>query len=77
MLVIIHQSYQSILTNGYKQSYDFILSPGGEIVPEDLKPSHAKLFEVEDGFVLQNVSGIRAHIVSRLDGKGYDIVKRE
>ena len=45
------------------------------MVTEDLSPSLRKLYEVDDGFVLQNVTGIRAHIVSRLDGKGYDIVK--
>ena len=42
---------------------------------EDVSPSLKKLYEVDDGFVLQNITGIRAHIVSRLDGKGYDLVK--
>ncbi|KAH8118447.1 alpha-mannosidase [Phellopilus nigrolimitatus] len=56
-------------------SYDFILSANGKPALEDLSPSLHKLYEVGDGFVLQNVSGIRTHIVSRLDGKGYDIVK--
>ncbi|KIJ70173.1 glycoside hydrolase family 47 protein [Hydnomerulius pinastri MD-312] len=56
-------------------SYDFIMSPGGRTVPEDPSPSTKKMQLVADGFLLQNISGIRAHIVSRLDGKGYDITK--
>ncbi|KAL5530319.1 hypothetical protein ACEPAF_6576 [Sanghuangporus sanghuang] len=56
-------------------SYDFVLSADGRHTEEDPSPSHQKLFEVHDGFMIQNVSGIRTHIVSRLDGKGYDIVK--
>ena len=30
-----------------------------------------------DGYIVHNVTGIRVQIVSRLDGKGYDITKRE
>lgn len=63
------------LLSDVSQSYDFVLSAHGTSVPEDLSPSSQKLFEVQDGFVLQNVTGIRTHIVSRLDGKGYDIVR--
>lgn len=58
------------------QSYDFIMSPGGKTVPEDPNPGSVKLKAVADGFILHNVTGIRARIVSRLDGKGYDITKR-
>ncbi|CAL1702197.1 unnamed protein product [Somion occarium] len=56
-------------------SYNFILSPSGKVVPEDLHPTSQKIITVPDGYILQNVSGIRTHIVSRLDGKGYDITK--
>ncbi|KAL6299103.1 alpha-mannosidase [Sparassis latifolia] len=56
-------------------SFDFILSPKGEVVPEDEHPSVKKVMTVTDGYLLQNVTGIRAHIVSRLDGKGYDVTK--
>lgn len=56
-------------------SFDFIMSPGGKMVPEDPNPSPLKLKTVADGFILYNVTGIRAHIVSRLDRKGYDITK--
>ncbi|EJD01333.1 alpha-mannosidase [Fomitiporia mediterranea MF3/22] len=56
-------------------SYDFVLSASGQLAEEDPSPSLQKLYEVSDGFILQNVTGIRTHIVSRLDGKGYDIVK--
>ncbi|KAH9938649.1 glycoside hydrolase [Fomitopsis serialis] len=56
-------------------SFDFILSPGGQLVPEDPHPTVEKITFVSDGYVLYNVTGIRAHIVSRLDGKGYDITR--
>ncbi|KAG1892556.1 glycoside hydrolase family 47 protein [Suillus subluteus] len=56
-------------------SFDFIMSPGGKMVPEDPNPGPLKLKAVADGFILHNVTGIRAHIVSRLDRKGYDITK--
>ncbi|KAG8218733.1 glycoside hydrolase family 47 protein [Butyriboletus roseoflavus] len=56
-------------------TYDFIMSPGGRIVAEDQNPGNQKLQLVADGILLQNITGIRAHIVSRLDGKGYDITK--
>ncbi|RDB22490.1 ER degradation-enhancing alpha-mannosidase-like protein 1 [Hypsizygus marmoreus] len=56
-------------------SYDFILSSHGNAVPEDLSPSLLKLGILPDGFVINNVTGIRMHIVRRLDGKGYDIRK--
>lgn len=59
-----------------QQSFEFILSNNGSIVPEDFNPSHLKLQAVDDGYVLQNITGIRAHIVQRLDGTGYDIAKR-
>lgn len=57
------------------QAFDFVLSPGGQAVPEDSHPTVEKITFVPDGYMLYNVSGIRAHIVSRLDGKGYDITK--
>ncbi|KAJ3785091.1 alpha mannosidase-like protein [Lentinula aff. detonsa] len=56
-------------------SYDFILSPNGKVAPEDLSPSKVKLEPVPDGYVIQNVSGIRTHIVQRFDGTGYDVRK--
>ncbi|OBZ71803.1 ER degradation-enhancing alpha-mannosidase-like protein 1 [Grifola frondosa] len=56
-------------------SYDFVLSADGQTVSEDLHPTTDKIISVADGYVLHNVTGIRAHIVSRLDGKGYDVTK--
>lgn len=58
------------------QTYDFLLSSDGQVVQEDFNPTSKKLVAVSDGYVLQDVTGIRAHIVSRMDGKGYDITKR-
>lgn len=56
-------------------TYDFLLSPDGQTVQEDFNPTSKKLIPVPDGYVLQDVTGIRAHIVSRMDGKGYDVTK--
>ncbi|KAJ7499000.1 alpha mannosidase-like protein [Mycena latifolia] len=56
-------------------AYDFILSAGAKIVPEDLSPSRLKLDLLHDGFIIHNVTGIRIHIVQRIDGKGYDVRK--
>ncbi|THV08639.1 alpha mannosidase-like protein [Dendrothele bispora CBS 962.96] len=56
-------------------SYDFILSPHGKNAKEDLSPSLIKLAPARDGFIINNVTGVRTHIVRRLDGKGYDIRK--
>ncbi|KAG6331731.1 hypothetical protein ID866_7360 [Astraeus odoratus] len=55
-------------------SYDFVMSAGGQAVLEDPRPGTDKLRLVADGFVLHNITGIRVHIDSRLDGKGYDIL---
>ncbi|KAH9853805.1 alpha-mannosidase [Lenzites betulinus] len=56
-------------------TYNFVLSAHGEVAVEDLSPSAEKLVPVADGYLVHNVTGIRVHIVSRLDGKGYDIAK--
>ncbi|TFK75988.1 alpha mannosidase-like protein [Pluteus cervinus] len=56
-------------------AYDFVLSANGKTAKEDLSPSLVKLAVVPDGFVIHNVTGIRTHIVKRMDGKGYDIRK--
>jgi len=56
-------------------TFDFVLTPNGRSVPEDLSPSLLKLAVVPDGYVIHNVTGVRTQIVQRLDGKGYDIRK--
>ena len=61
----------------YLQSFDFVLSPNGKSVPEDLSPNLLKLGVLSDGFIINNITGIRTQIVKRLDGKGYDISKGE
>ncbi|KAJ7179244.1 alpha mannosidase-like protein [Mycena filopes] len=38
-------------------------------------PSRFKLDLIDNGFIIHNVTGIRIHIVQRLDGKGYDVRK--
>jgi hypothetical protein len=59
------------------KSYDFILSVTGTAVIEDLSPSHTKVAVIENGYLVHNITGIRAHIVSRMDGRGYDLTKRK
>ena len=59
----------------WTQTYDFVLSQDGRGVPEDLSPSSDKIETLPDGYVLHNVTGIRVQIVSRMDGKGYDVAK--
>ncbi|KAI0751326.1 alpha-mannosidase [Daedaleopsis nitida] len=56
-------------------TYNFVLSWNGSSVPEDVHPSFEKLATVSDGFMVHDVTGIRVHVVNRLDGKGYDITK--
>ncbi|KAI0698930.1 alpha-mannosidase [Cytidiella melzeri] len=56
-------------------TYNFLLSADGSSTPEDLHPGPHKLVAVSDGYILQNLTGVRAHIVSRMDGKGYDVTK--
>ena len=47
------------------QSYNFLLSPDGKPVTEDPNPTSAKIVAVSYGYILQNVTGIRTHVVSR------------
>ncbi|KAF7795859.1 hypothetical protein EIP86_007026 [Pleurotus ostreatoroseus] len=61
--------------DGWCTTYEFILSPHGDSVAEDPHPNADKLVVVSDGYLLQNVSGIRARVVNRLDRKGYDVTK--
>ncbi|KAJ7904433.1 alpha mannosidase-like protein [Mycena olivaceomarginata] len=56
-------------------AYDFILSANSKAVAEDLSPSRLKVDVLDNGYIIHNVTGIRVHIVQRLDGKGYDIRK--
>lgn len=68
-------SYVSL--KGISQSFDFVLSPDGSYTPEDPTLSTKKIYEISDGYVILNMTGIRAHVTSRLDGRGYDITRRE
>ncbi|KAH6914987.1 alpha mannosidase-like protein [Coprinopsis sp. MPI-PUGE-AT-0042] len=56
-------------------SYEFVLSSNGDTVAEDLSPSVRKLAVVSDGFVVNNVTGLRTKIIQRMDGQGYDVRK--
>ncbi|KAI0049615.1 glycoside hydrolase family 47 protein [Auriscalpium vulgare] len=56
-------------------TFEFILSADGKAVTEDVSPSLMKIASTPDGFIVQSVTGIRARIVARLDGKGYDMAK--
>lgn len=69
-LIIILHSVELTL-----QSYEFILSSNGGLVPEDLSPSFLKLGVLPEGYIIHNITGIRTQIVQRLDEKGFDIKK--
>ncbi|KAF8591445.1 glycoside hydrolase family 47 protein [Ramaria rubella] len=56
-------------------SWDFVFSADGSLAIEDPTPDKTKLHEVKDGYMITNMTGLRTHITSRLDGKGYDITK--
>ncbi|KAF8639449.1 hypothetical protein AX16_010304 [Volvariella volvacea WC 439] len=56
-------------------AFDVVLSANGRNVPEDLSPSLLKLGFLPNGYVINNITGIRTHIVKRLDGRGFDIRK--
>jgi ER degradation enhancer, mannosidase alpha-like 1 len=51
------------------------LSPDGTVVAEDVTLDSDKFSLVSDGFILHNMTGIKIHIVKRLDGTGYDITE--
>jgi hypothetical protein len=74
---IVTPSHRCSKKSPVVQSYEFVLSVDGKVVTEDVNPGPHKLVHVQDGYIVQNVSGIRVHIVTRLDGKGFDIVKCE
>ena len=59
----------------FPQTQDFILSVDGKTVEEDTRPSLEKIYPISDGFMVQSITGVRTRIVSRLDGKGYDVAK--
>jgi hypothetical protein len=45
------------------------------MVAEDVNPASIKISHLEDGYAVHNITGLRAHIVSRIDGTGYDLTK--
>lgn len=47
------------------------------MIPEDVSPGPHKLKPIPEGYLVTNVTGIRAHVVSRMDGKGYDVTQRK
>lgn len=58
-----------------EQSYEFILSADGDAVQEDPSPGVDKLQRIPDGFLITNATGIRAQVVTRKDGQGYDVTR--
>lgn len=51
------------------------MSSDGSQVVEDTDPNSHKVAMVPDGFMVQDIQGIRARVTTRLDGRGYDITK--
>lgn len=67
--------YLELRFDRFPQTQEFILSIDGKPVKEDTSPSLDKIYPVSDGFMVQSIHGVRTRIVSRLDGKGYDVTK--
>lgn len=42
---------------------------------EDISPGLDKIYPVPNGFMVRSVNGLRIRMVSRLDGRGYDVTK--
>ena len=59
------------------QTYHFFLAKESTSVAEDTSiiSLQSKVFPWMDGFLFQDVAGVRIHATSRLDGRGYDITK--
>ena len=64
-----------ILKSWRLQIQEFILSIDGKTVKEDTSPGLEKIYPVPDGFMVRSVNGLRIRMVSRLDGRGYEVTK--
>ncbi|KAJ1311042.1 hypothetical protein OPQ81_009547 [Rhizoctonia solani] len=54
-------------------SFDYVLSIDGTVTEADKNLSSSKVHRVEGGFMIRNITGVRARMTARMDGQGYDV----
>ncbi|CAE6381543.1 unnamed protein product [Rhizoctonia solani] len=55
------------------KSFDYVLSIDGLVTEADKNLSSSKVHRVEGGFMVRNITGVRARMTARMDGQGYDV----
>ncbi|KAG9092639.1 alpha mannosidase-like protein [Ceratobasidium sp. UAMH 11750] len=56
-----------------EQSFDYILSIDGSVTEADKNLGPSKVHRVEGGFMIRNITGVKARMTARMDGQGYDV----
>ncbi|KAL5640918.1 hypothetical protein ACGC1H_001409 [Rhizoctonia solani] len=54
-------------------SFDYVLSIDGLVTEADKNLSSSKVHRVEGGFMVRNITGVKARMTARMDGQGYDV----
>ncbi|CEL58109.1 alpha mannosidase-like protein [Rhizoctonia solani AG-1 IB] len=54
-------------------SFDYVLSIDGMTTEADKNLSASKVHRVEGGFMIRNITGVKARMTARMDGQGYDV----
>ncbi|KAH7344593.1 alpha-mannosidase [Rhizoctonia solani] len=54
-------------------SFDYVLSIDGMVTEADKNLSSSKVHRVEGGFMVRNITGVKARMTARMDGQGYDV----
>ncbi|KAF8707761.1 Glycosyl hydrolase family 47, partial [Rhizoctonia solani] len=55
------------------KSFDYVLSIDGMVTEADKDLSTSKVHRVEGGFMVRNITGVKARMTARMDGQGYDV----
>ncbi|CAE6449780.1 unnamed protein product [Rhizoctonia solani] len=55
------------------KSFDYVLSIDGTVTEADKNLSSSKVHRVEGGFMVRNITGVKARMTARMDGQGYDV----
>ncbi|CAE6542789.1 unnamed protein product [Rhizoctonia solani] len=55
------------------KSFDYVLSIDGTVTEADKNLSNSKVHRVEGGFMVRNITGVKARMTARMDGQGYDV----
>ncbi|QRW05174.1 glycoside hydrolase family 47 protein [Ceratobasidium sp. AG-Ba] len=54
-------------------SFDYVLSIDGSVTEADKNLGPSKVHRVEGGFMIRNITGVKARMTARIDGQGYDV----